>query len=156
MGLCFVGAAQLEQGRGLKRHGKGWKTGWWVMSERFQKEIEEILQHSGELPEKEAPRRQEGKRRIFPVSFKGFSKGLSPGKVLLVSVALLLTALLVRGAAPAFMGLLLWVSLVLFITAYALFFVRWEDRVERRWRGMVVDYSTAPSWWQRLRRKLRF
>lgn len=127
------------------------------MPQRFQREIEEILQRSSQLPEGNVARRRAGPLGFVPSSPRDVLRSISPGKILFASLALLLSALFVRSVAPGVVGLLLWTSLVLFIIAYAMFFARWEGKgIERRWRGQVIESPPHPSRWQRLRRRLRF
>ena len=124
------------------------------MPERFKEEIEEILEKA-EVPPK-APESQKGGKgpsRWFGLSFGGFSDTFSPGKIFVGSVALLLTALIfsVVGSGPV--APLLWIALILFVVAYAMFFVRSSPKAELRWRGRPVDYGRRSSWWQRFLRR---
>lgn len=130
------------------------------MKERYKEEIEEILRRVGDSPEANAPRRAQkpqGVTRKIPgiqhlaALLKHF---VSPGKVLLLGLALLLSALLVRGSAPDMVGFLGWGGLVTLILAYVLFFAHPRPSYEKRWRGTRVN-STHSGWWERLRRWFR-
>ena len=123
-----------------------------VMSERYKREIEEILQQAGELGSGDGARRYRPslpklvwQQLIQSVSGKAWS--LSPGRIMLVAVVLLLSALVLQ------VGLLAWAGLLMFIIGYAMFFVR-PRQVEKRWRGQRIDYG-GESWWDRLRRKIK-
>ena len=129
------------------------------MSERYRREIEEILKQAGEL--EPAGRGGKPRQNIWRLiwlyvrqSLGGKSWSPSPGRVMLIAVSLLLSALIVRAAVPGGLGLvgpLAWIGLILFIVAYAMFFVK-PPKIEKRWRGQPLDDSGDP-WWNRLRRK---
>ena len=127
------------------------------MAERYKQEIEEILKQAGDLGT--------GPRRARPgllglvwlqvvQAVGGKTWSVKPGRVMLVALALLLTALIggafVQGAPVA---ILAWGGLVLFIVGYAMFFVR-PPTIEKRWRGESIEYG-GDSWWDRLRRKIK-
>lgn len=129
------------------------------MSERYKREIEEILKRSGDLAETKRP---QGPRpsiwRLIWLNIKqslgGRTWSISPGRVMLVAVCLLLSALIVRAAVPGMVAPLAWAGLLLFIVGYAMFFLKKPgSNVEKRWRGQPIENSE--SWWDRLRRKLR-
>ena len=122
------------------------------MSERYKREIEEILQRSGELGSGKGARgSRPGLLKLawlqLAQSLGGRTWSLKPGRVMLIAVVLLLSALIMN------IGLLAWAGLILFIVGYAMFFIR-PSRVEKRWRGQTIDYD-GESWWDRLRRKVR-
>ena len=122
------------------------------MSERYKREIEEILQQAGELGSGAGARRRPGSLITLLWLHLGQSLGgktwsLSPGRVMLVSVLLLLAALIIGEA------LLAWAGLVLFIVGYAMFFLR-PPKIEKRWRGQPIDYG-GESRWNRLRRRIK-
>lgn len=127
------------------------------MAGRFEREIEEILESSEVTPE--PPKSRKGGRGPSQGArsrLDGLRDNLSPGRVFLASVALLLSALIVRSLSPGVMvSILFWIGLVLFIAAYALFFVRSGSRTETRWRGQPVSYTTRPTWWRRFRDWIR-
>ena len=130
------------------------------MPERFQREIEEILEHSEDSPE--TPSRQPNKRtRKSPSRRRDGSSGwlgevLAPARLFMASVALLIAALILNVAGTGLAALLFWLGLILFVVAYAVYFVRSEKGPERHWRGRVVEYeTTGPSWRERIRRWFR-
>ncbi len=122
------------------------------MSERLEREIEEILQQA-ELPPASPKAHRGGGRRAGSGSYR-IQDALQPKKLFFVSLALFLTWLVLWATNIAQSVVLFWLALVLFIIGYALYFVRSENTPERRWRGQVVDYGDGNSWRDRLRRWL--
>lgn len=128
------------------------------MSQRYQREIEEILKQAGDLapPGRGRRPRQSLWRLIRPYmaqSLGGKGWSLSPGRVMLVAVSLLLSALIVNAFVPGLVAPLAWAGLLLFLVGYGMFFVK-PPKIEKRWRGQPLDDS-GNSWWERLRRKSR-
>jgi hypothetical protein len=130
------------------------------MSNKYKREIEEILKQAGDL--KSAGSGRKTGHSIWRLiwlnvrqSVGGKAWSLSPGRVMLIAISLLLSALIVRVVVPGLVGPLAWAGLLLFIVAYALFFIR-PRKVDKRWRGQPLDESAAnDSWWDRFRRKLK-
>ncbi|MBI4200768.1 MAG: hypothetical protein HY531_00590 [Chloroflexi bacterium] len=127
------------------------------MSNRYQREIEEILDKIGSLPPgRERPARRRG---FWPaLSAAGrFLRGpwwhLSPGRIMLGTVVLLLVALLFKASMPGLVAPIAWIAVFLFVLGYALFFIN-PQPYERRWRGQPVE--TGPGLWQKLLRWLKF
>jgi len=119
------------------------------MPERYKEEIDEILQQkTGQLDGRASKRRAGVWSRVGRIRALSF---LTPGKVLAASSALLLLGFIVRGPH----AILLWAGLLAFITAYAMFFLRWGSRPEKRWRGRPADDRTGKRWSSKLRRKFR-
>ena len=129
------------------------------MPGRMDREIEEILERSEEVltSQSRTPRksRRRGSSRWSRPGWTRLGGSISPGRVFLASVALLLTALILNVAGAGPVAVLFWLGLVLFIVAYALFFVRSSSSPELRWRGKPVDYGRPPSLLERMRRWLR-
>ena len=128
------------------------------MSQKYQKEIEEILKQAGELePSRRTQKPKESIWRLIWLyvcqSLGGKRLSLSAGRVMLVAVCLLLSALIVRAAVPGLMAPLAWAGLLLFLVGYGMFFVK-PPKIEKRWRGQPLDGS-GDSWWDRFRRKLK-
>lgn len=126
------------------------------MSQKYQREIEEILkQTGGPEPSGRGPRR--GIWRLIWLylsqSLGGKRWSLSPGRIMLIGVSLLVSALVVRAMVPGLVGPLAWAGLLLFIIGYGMFFVR-PPKIEKRWRGQPVE-DGGESWWHRFRRRLR-
>ena len=128
------------------------------MPERYQKEIEDILRQAGDLdPGGGARGRGGGILRLawrqVADSMGGGAWSLSPGRVMLAAIGLLLSALFLGSVIPGLTGLLAWAGLVLFIVGYGMFLLRPGRSVEKRWRGRPIDEAESP--WDRWLRRLR-
>ena len=124
------------------------------MPERFQQEIEEILEQTEAQAPPSRPKRSRRQKADGPSGAGGF---ITPGRMIIAAVILLLTfALIFDGTlATAF----LWAGLVVGVLGYAFFFVR-ADRAHNNlhWRGKPVEYDSppsGPSFWDKLRRRFR-
>ena len=125
------------------------------MSNRLEEELDEILKKADDLPASSPkPAGKGGKSLRLP---EGLLRVLSPGKLLLAGVALLLSALVLQSVASGLVGLFFWTGLILGIAAYALFVARSgsSSTSRPRWRGRPVDrnHVRGPSWLDRLRRR---
>lgn len=126
------------------------------MSERYKKEIEEILEQAGGLSTSRDDRRSRQSlwkliRVQISQSLGGGIWSISPGRLMLTAMSLLFGALIVQSFAPGIVGLFFWTGLVLFLVAYGMFFIR-PSKVEKRWRGQRIEYDRK-SWWKRFRDK---
>ena len=128
------------------------------MSAKYQREIEEILNKI----EEPLLHRAQGKKQSYTRAalggigqfLGGRSWNLSPGRIMVSSVLLLLVALLFKASMPGFLGpAIAWGAIVLFILGYALFFIKPGSPYEKRWRGQPIE--TSPRWWERLLRKFK-
>ncbi len=142
------------------------------MPEKYQDEIEEILKGIEEegpavlsrnsqpiLDDLPRPRSDALSRGIDrdpnrgePSSRSRFRwQSVTPGKVALASLALLLLGFLLRSAGG---GWLVWAGMLGLAAAYLLFFVRPRQvNQDKRWRGRAVE-SQGPSPWRKFRRWL--
>ena len=117
------------------------------MSTRYQREIEDILEQSsnhvsGQLEADSTEDDSSALQNKLLVSVRSFFLGLKPGKLMLASVGLLLTALVLGGFNLSFAGLVGWAAAGLFIVAYVLYFIRpTGSNSKRRWRGRPIDYK---------------
>jgi len=130
------------------------------MSSKYQREIEEIMQRTGEL----APTR--GGRRAHRLSLprlvwlyvkrllSGKLWSISPGRVMLFGLVLLLTSLVVGSFLPGATGYLAWAGLLISIVGYGLVLAK-PPTGEKRWRGQILEDPGESSWWDRLRRRRR-
>ena len=113
------------------------------MSERYQREIEEILSQAGESEPADRPKKGRGVPLIPPFFRKGRGTGgrvrFSSGRLVFIGLALLLSAILVSAMFPGLLGLIMLLSLILFILGYVLFFARPSAGPEKRWRGRVIE-----------------
>ena len=132
------------------------------MPQKYQKEIEEILQQAGDLGLSDPPKRQEklGFGRLaweyFKQSISGSAFSITPGRIMLGAVLILLVALVLNLATPGFgiVGILAWVGFILFIVGYAMFFIK-PKPVQKRWRGDVIEYHQGDSLWDKLRNRFQ-
>lgn len=128
------------------------------MSDRYKKEIEEILQRVEEArsPDSQPQERRQGPKahKLNPLARLSWLLGflaISPGKLMIAGVSLLLIALLLGVVGPGWAGRLVWAGLALFVFAYILFFVRPSPgSYEKRWRGRPLEDRTL--FWRRVRR----
>ena len=130
------------------------------MSDKYQKEIEDILRRAEEVmpPERSSPSSTDLGRpggRTNPLTRLSGGRGLkiSAGKLMLASVTLLLLALILGAAGVGNIVILVAAGLVLFVIAYALFFVRPGATYEKRWRGRLIEET--PNLWDRVKRWLK-
>ena len=128
------------------------------MPERYQREIEDILKQAGDLGSERSPKTSDRSflKQMWAYatkSFRGNPSSISPGRVMLASVLLLLSALVFSFMMPMISGPLAWAGLVVFIVGYAMFFIRPSGtRTEKHWRGQPIDYND-PSWWDRIKNR---
>ncbi len=130
------------------------------MADKYQKEIEDILRQA----EADAPMPR-AKQQSLPSLVRQYVRqtltasrwSMSAGRLMLAAGAILLAALVLRFMLPAASAPLMWIALIVFIVAYAMFFVRPPKRTERRmWRGQYIDdEQSGGSWLNRLKRRFR-
>ena len=121
-----------------------------TVPEKYQKEIEEILEQAGGLVSSSRPARTRPSllrlvRQYISNSLGGRLWSLNPGRIMAVAVALLLLALLFTRIVPGIGGPVALAGLLLFIVGYGMFFVQ-------PWRGQPIEQDDS-SWWSRFRRK---
>ena len=98
------------------------------MSERYQREIEEILQQVGESTHTKEP--DKAKKNSLLALFSRIGNGigsviyLSSRRLMTIGIALLLSAILVSAIFPGLLGPIVWLGLIVFILVYVLFFSR--------------------------------
>ena len=131
------------------------------MPDQYQKEIEDILKKAeaeAPLPSGDARRSLRGMVwQYVRQSLNTKAWGVSPGKIMLAALALLLAGLVLRYMIPA-LGYLMWVSLVVFIIGYGMVFLRpSKSKVDRKmWRGRYIDGDEdGTSWWDGLKGRFR-
>lgn len=141
------------------------------MSQRYEREIEEILRKAGSLgpapTTRRAPVQERGTQRPWEEGKAGrtpriggyWARLSTNGQIMLGSLILGVVAFVVRFQSPEIGFLIAMVATVLFFIAYLSGF-RGPQNLgsERRWRGERVDYQPyqGPSpidqikeWWQR-------
>ena len=127
------------------------------MPERFQQEIEKILEQTEDLlPSSKAEKTPKEQPNDSNTTTSGWENALSPGRLIVFGVLLLLTFTLVFDGTLRM--LFFWSGLILAITGYALFFVRADKASSKpHWRGKLVEYDespSGPSMWDKLRKRL--
>ncbi|MBI4339683.1 MAG: hypothetical protein HY680_06985 [Chloroflexi bacterium] len=129
------------------------------MSERYRREIEDILDKIEGVPSGEpAPNRRPSPWKAI---LSGVGKSLarrgslfSPGRVMLTALVLLIVAAVLNASIPgAPFPLLAAAAGVLFLLGYALFWVNATGAHEKRWRGHPIE--SPPTILDRLRRLMR-
>lgn len=121
------------------------------MSEKYQREIEHLLGSIQELPPKETKKNLRNfSRRLLATPgqlWDGDRMALSPGKVILSSLILILIAILFKASMPGLVAPIAWIAVVLFIAGYAMFFINPSKTYEKRWRGRPIEHE--PGWRER-------
>jgi len=130
------------------------------MSDKYMREIEEILEQAERSGIPDGAKTPKGKQSHRPRGFNPFNRlfhltgliRLSSGKIMLAGISLLLVAVLLNTVMPGRVHLLVWVGLVLFVIAYGLFFAK-PVQYEKRWRGRLIENQTPL--WDRIKRWLK-
>ena len=134
------------------------------MSDQYQKEIEDILRKAeAEAPLPSANPRRSLRGMVWQYVRQSLNSkvwGVSPGKIMLAALAIVLAAFLLRPIVPGLFGLLAWAGLIIFIVAYGMVFLRpSKSPVDRKmWRGRYIDDDESDgtgSWWQGLKRRFK-
>ncbi len=117
------------------------------MGQRYQREIEEILDKVNEdqpaeggrkrkagPQQEQRPRRPNRNRAVSKLSLR-----ISPGRLLVTGIVLLVAALVLSGMGAALAVPAAWIGIGLFVVAYILFFTRPRSNLEKRWRGQIIE-----------------
>ena len=122
------------------------------MAKRYQQEIEEILKQVNEqTPDTKSPSAPgEGKRTHSSGGRRRnrtpFTSAISPGRLLMGGIALLVIALLLGSTIPGLKAPMVWGGVALLILAYFLFFTQTrQPSQERRWRGRSLEDEPSSS-----------
>ena len=121
------------------------------MAERYQREIEEILENVNEEPPSDvgtkrgATRQREPRQEVSATPERPSRLGFeyTPGRMLLTGVLLIVLAGVLAVVGIGFAAPLVWVGIGLFILAYVMFFTKPRRTMERRWRGSVTGTFTS-------------
>ncbi len=132
------------------------------MSDKYKKEIEEILKQADDVMPKDRagssprPAGDSGGRfgQLGRVS-RGKGLRISPSKLMLASFGLLLLGLILGAIGIGNVVVFVVAGLVLFVIAYALFFIRPSGSYsyDKRWRGRIID--ERPTLLDRVKQWLR-
>ena len=123
------------------------------MPEKYEREIEEILAKSS----KDSKRSNTNKSLLNmilrylnqSVSVRNFK--ISPGRIMLIGICLLLLSLIIRTFAPTWTSFFAWTGLLILILGYFLFFLGSKNSSpEKRWRGRPIE--TKSKWTDRFKR----
>ena len=128
------------------------------MGKKYQREIEEILKQAGEIAPVGRPRKRSAWLptevwRYVAGSVRNRSDRFSPGRLMFIGVALLLSTLLFRTIVPWAIAPLAVVGVIVFVVGYAMVFIKPRPRYEKRWRGQSIEEDNGGSLWDRFRRK---
>ena len=137
------------------------------MSDRYQREIEEILEKVNDDLEQSVVTKY-SRRKPSPVSrvMPKTSRSQSPTrrtssdarKWMLIGLLGLVLGVFLNGMGLMVAPFVLWGSILLLGTSYAIYFIGKSRRVEKRWRGEVIDDSIVKGpgnladLWRRFRR----
>ncbi|MCL0043939.1 hypothetical protein M1N24_00205 [Dehalococcoidia bacterium] len=121
------------------------------MSEKYQREIEHLLGTIQELPPKETKKNMRNfSSRLLAAAGQLWDGGnitLSPGRVILSSLLLILIAVLFKASMPGLVAPIAWTAVILFIVGYAMSCINPSRTYEKRWRGRAIEHR--PGWWER-------
>ena len=137
------------------------------MPDQYQREIEDILKKAeADAPMPGPPPKQSLPRMLWQYarqSLSGDAGVISPGRLMLAALAMLLAAFVLRWMLPVAFGPLAWAGLIVFIVAYAMFFVKPSKRGasdmrggsgRKMWRGKYID-DDEPGGAQSLKDRVR-
>ena len=129
------------------------------MPDKYQQEIEDILEAAGEsAPEGGSPEQPPEDRprlpRVREVPHRPGASGrvwpsLSSGKILLAGIVIFVIAALLN------FGVVMWIGLGMLVAGYVLSFA-YKPRpvMEKRWRGQPLETGGGGSAWDRIRRRM--
>jgi len=132
------------------------------VTDRYQKEIEDLLRRMESRPYREPFSRRLARRTTrvragFQSGLRGYLRRPPVEQFMIASIALVLASLILR-LVPPLQGLAYWtsiLSLLFFVLAIGISIVshrRPGASGERSWRGQVIDYRPRnPDLWWRLR-----
>lgn len=108
------------------------------MAEKYQREIEEILNQIGDeaFSDPPPPRYKEQSRlrallsSIIPNGWK---------MSWLVVASLFISCMVVSATVPGMIGPILWLGLIVFLVVYTKAFSNSRHKEEKRWRGRIID-----------------
>jgi hypothetical protein len=132
---------------------------------RYQKEIEEILEKVNDDTEQRVVtnpvRRKFSAHRAVNARNVNTSRSLSLSplnskKLLLAGLSMMLLGVFLNGMNSVFAPWALWGSILLLSLSYTTHFIKKKRRVQKRWRGEVIDDSNSgiPFTWKDLWRRL--
>ncbi len=134
------------------------------MADKYIREIEQILEEAERSGRKRSVaddlgEAQKPSRLLSRVSWAGSIFRVSPNKVVLAGIVLIVVSFVVYNAFNYLFVenvkflLPIWAGLILFVIVYGLLFVR-PGSQDKRWRGKILDDGIEPSKWEQVRRWL--
>ena len=123
------------------------------MPEKYEREIEEILAKSSK-----GSKRSNTSKSLLNMIFRYLNQSvsvrnfkISPGRIMLIGICLLLLSLIIRTFAPTWTSFFAWTGLLILILGYFLFFLGSKNSApEKRWRGRPIE--TKSNWTDRFKR----
>ena len=123
------------------------------MPEKYEREIEEILAKSSK-----DSKRSNANKSLLNMLFRYLNQSvsvrnfkISPGRIMLIGICLLLLSLIIRTFAPTWTSFFAWTGLLILILGYFLFFLGSKNSSpEKRWRGRPIE--TKSKWTDRFKR----
>ena len=122
------------------------------MSQRYQREIEEILdQVKDDAPAGKGSPKPGQLKQQRPPNARGRRPrwSLSTGRLMLMGIALLVLSLPLSASVPALAAPAALLGIALFIGAYVVFFSKPRSRSGKMWRGEPIEDAPAQSGIQR-------
>ena len=115
------------------------------MPEKYELEIEEILAKSSKTS-----KRPDTSKSFLNMLFKYLNQSvrvrnfkISPGRIMLVGICLLLLSLIIRTFAPTWTSFFAWTGLLILILGYFLFFLGSKNSAPQKiWRGRPIETKT--------------
>ena len=123
------------------------------MPEKYELEIEEILAKSSKTS-----KRSDTSKSFLNMLFKYLNQSvrvrnfkISPGRIMLVGICLLLLSLIIRTFAPTWTSFFAWTGLLILILGYFLFFLGSKNSAPQKiWRGRPIETKT--KWTDRFKK----
>lgn len=113
------------------------------MSDKYKREIEEILKKQGGL--NPISTYEEGFWKQLMGAFSDRLQKISIIRIIVASAVIVFLSFLFR------IPILMWGGVILCLIGYGLFLVRpRNDRAKKYWRGQAIEDRKA-SWWDRIR-----
>ena len=121
------------------------------MANRYQREIEEILEQvnegapTGRQPQGRASQAQGARATRQPRSRANPRAAFTSRRLMLAGIVLIVSSLLFIGLVPSLAGPAVWLGIFLLITGYVFYFAKPRRTVERRWRGEIIEDEPEPN-----------
>ena len=132
------------------------------MTQKYEREIEEILKNLGEfVPEEPLSRRVSRRfdtwRSRFQLPRRDWRRYLTVQWIMVASIALVMLGFVLRMVSPLLASYANLLGLLLFVVAILMSVLHLGGRRrQQRWRGRVVDTTRYDSaWWQSWKRRWR-